>query len=69
MTAHDLARLLLVGPNGLVGICSAPGVTNWLQGVSDICKGSIPCDGVETPAVVILCTEETINDDEGGSWS
>ena len=69
MNSHDLARLLLEGPDAMVGISAAPGTTNWLQGVADIQEGLIPSNGKMVPVLVLLCTDETINDDEGGSWS
>ena len=70
MFTHDLAKLLLEGPDVETAVMSAPGVTNHIQGIASFLVGSYPAPSWDDDAgsmrdvVVLLATRETLNEDE-----
>ena len=70
MFTHDLAKLLLEGPDVETAVMSAPGVTNHIQGIASFLIGSYPAPSWDDDAgsmrdvVVLLATAETLNEDE-----
>lgn len=70
MNSHDIARLLLAMPAAELAIQAAPGVTDHLQGIDAIRRGTYPQPswednaGEETPVIVLLGSEGTINENE-----
>ena len=66
MLAHELAQLLLDGPNVLVVIKPAPS-SDWISGIdwiADVEYLPFDDDSAKTTAVVLAATEESLNKDE-----
>jgi hypothetical protein len=70
MLTHELAKLLLEGPDVEISVMAAPGVTNHIQGITSFLVGSYPAPSWDDDAgsmrdvVVLLAARETLNEDE-----
>jgi hypothetical protein len=70
MFTHELAKLLLEGPDVEISVMAAPGVTNHIQGIASVLAGSYPAPswddnaGSTRDVVVLMATGETLNEDE-----
>ena len=70
MSTHDLAKLLLEGPDVETAVMAAPGVTNYIQGIASFMVGAYPAPSWDEDAgsmrdvVILLATAETLNEDE-----
>ncbi len=70
MKTHDLAKMLLEGPDIEVAVMAAPGVTAYIQGIEEVKTGLYPAPSWHKEAkamqnvVVLMASAETLNENE-----